>query len=321
MRFRWIIPLVTLISISLSAGELPVKARSETIIINPTEVTPLHLRPGFISTIRMPEEVNSVALGSRGEFTADHNEAEPLYVYVKPITREPAQSNLVIATKSGMHVTLELISDGAVGDSPRNPVDFLLEYHLPHSSLISVTPEVKDRTQTTNASSAEYTAYPDLKVIPVARTPLSSALEEAYAQQCRVNAPAWRTWQDQQIEASLGEVRQWGNQTMVSFSILNSSEEPVEIVPPQVQFTGHATKKKSKEGKSIISDQLEIRQFKLSAARLEPGERVDGVVLFDRPSFKQSSERLFLQLAQANQIDKPVLIRLPFTPPTKEGFR
>jgi len=31
---------------------------------------------------------------------------------VKPITKEAAESNLLIATKSGLHVTLELISDG-----------------------------------------------------------------------------------------------------------------------------------------------------------------------------------------------------------------
>jgi hypothetical protein len=49
--------------------------------------------------------------------------------------------------------------------------------------------------------------------------------------------------------------------------------------------------------------------------RLEPGGRADGVVVFDRPNFKQSMEKLFLQLAQADQVDRPILIRLPFTPP------
>jgi hypothetical protein len=47
---------------------------------------------------------------------------------------------------------------------------------------------------------------------------------------------------------------------------------------------------------------------------LEPGECADGVVIYDRPNFKQSTEKLFLQIAQADQIDQPVLIRLPFTP-------
>jgi len=65
----------------------------------------------------------------------------------------------------------------------------------------------------------------------------------------------------------------------------------------------------------IISDQLEIRDYRLSTTRLEPGERADGVVIFDRPNFKQSTEKLFLQIAQADQVDQPVLIRIPFTPP------
>ena len=100
------------------------------------------------------------------------------------------------------------------------------------------------------------------------------------------------------------------------YSILNNSNQPVEIVPPQIQITGRkATKKKTKEGKGIISDQLEIREFRLSTTRLEPGERADGVVVFDRPNFKESTEKLFLQIAQADQVDRPILIHLPFTPP------
>jgi hypothetical protein len=111
-------------------------------------------------------------------------------------------------------------------------------------------------------------------------------------------------------------MRQWSNETVISYSILNSSNEAVEIVPPQIQITGRqATKKKKKEGKGIISDQLEIRDYRLSTTRLEPGERADGVVVFDRPNFKESTEKLFLQIAQADQVDRPVLIRLPFTPP------
>jgi hypothetical protein len=105
----------------------------------------------------------------------------------------------------------------------------------------------------------------------------------------------------------------------MSFSILNPSGSPVEIVPPQIQVTG--LKPGKKKSKSIRSDQLEIRDYRLSATRLEPGERVDGVVLFDRPNFKQSTEKLFLQVAQADQVDKPVLLRIPFTPPIAAAQR
>ena len=71
-------------------------------------------------------------------------------------------------------------------------------------------------------------------------------------------------------------------------------------------------------GRSVQSPRpavAEIRDYRLSTTRLEPGERADGVVVFDRPNFKESTEKLFLQIAQADQVDRPVLIRLPFTPP------
>jgi hypothetical protein len=100
---------------------------------------------------------------------------------------------------------------------------------------------------------------------------------------------------------------------VVSFSIFNSTDHPVEIVPPQIQISRRAVKKK--EGISLTADQLQIRDYRLSGTRIEAGARADGVVVFDRPNFKQSTEKLFLQIAQADQVDRPILIRLPFTPP------
>jgi len=103
MKLLRLIPLAILVPLRLSATDTPVGARVATITINPREITVLHLRPDFESTIRMPEEVTSVILGSPGEFKAEHNEGEPEYVYVKPITKGAAQSNLLIVTKSGQH--------------------------------------------------------------------------------------------------------------------------------------------------------------------------------------------------------------------------
>jgi hypothetical protein len=143
-----------------------------------------------------------------------------------------------------------------------------------------------------------------------------SALDEELDLQAEMNAPKWTKWDGKQIETSIGDIRQWSNETVVSYSILNSSDQPLEVVPPQIQITDRkAEKKKKKQGKGIISDQLEIRDYRLSTTRLEPGSRADGVVVFDRPNFKESTEQLFLQIAQADQVDRPILIRLPFTPP------
>jgi hypothetical protein len=295
-----------------------VRARVATVTINPTEVTVLHLRPEFESVIRMPEEITSVILGSPGDFKAEHNEGEPDYVYVKPITKQSAQSNLLISTKSGQHVTLELLSDGASTASSSVPVGFLIEYRNARSFLVvsdagslsgpgasaATTERASKRASTANATGPSVAASD------------RSTFEFEYDQQVRMNAANWTKWEGKQIETSIGDERQWSNQTVVSYSIFNSSNQPVEVVPPQIQITGHKVGKKKKgEGKGIISDQLQIRDYRLSNTRLEPGGRADGVVVFDRPNFKQSTEKLFLQLTQADQVDQPILIRLPFTPP------
>ena len=38
------------------------------------------------------------------------------------------------------------------------------------------------------------------------------------------------------------------------------------------------------------------------------------MVVFDRPNFKESTEKLFLQIAQADQVDRPILIRTAVHP-------
>jgi hypothetical protein len=313
MKLHWLIPIVFLIPLRLSATEAPAGARVATVTINPREVTILHLRPEFESTIHMPEEITSVILGSPGEFKAEHNEGEPEYVYVKPITKEAAQTNLLIATKSGQHVTLELVSDGAGVTNQSQSVDFLIEYRASRSFLVADNSRAPAIPSAPNKE-PEIGAGGGASSSGAARL---SSLDEEFKQQQKINAPKWTKWQDKQIDTAIGDMRQWSNETVISYSILNSSNQPVEIVPPQIQITGRQAtkKKKKKEGKGIISDQMEIRDYRLSTTRLEPGERADGVVLFDRPNFKESTEKLFLQIAQADQVDRPILIQLPFTPP------
>jgi hypothetical protein len=283
-------------------------------------VTVLHLRPDFESTIHLPEEITSVVLGSPGNFKAEHSEGEPHYVYVKPIKPEPSQSNLLISTRSGQHVSLELINDGSAGGA--TPVDFLLDYKRAQSFLVSeVTPEPGSANPDMSVSPARAATTRPNRSAPSEGAP-PSALELEYQRQQRINTPDWSKWENKQIETSLGDVRQWENQVAVCYSVLNPTDHAVEIVPPQIQISGQSQqKKKKKKGANITADQLEIRDFRLSTTRLEPGARADGVVLFDRPNYKQSSEKLFLQIAQADKVDQPVLIRLPFTPPVAGDVR
>jgi len=306
MKFRWLIPLAILIPLHVLALTGDTSGRIVTVTIRPGAITTLHLRPEFESVIHMPEEVTSVVVGSPGTFKAEHSEAEPEYVYVKPLVRTPTESDLLIATKSGQHVVLELMSDGGE-EHPTQAVDFLIEYHAPRSLLI-----LGGSTFETSRAASE-------AVAPSKASPSSKALSSTdieFEQQRSINSPQWTKWEGQQISTSIGDIRQWSNQTAVAYSILNTSDHPLEIVPPQIQITGlKPEKKKKKDKKKVLADQLEIHEFRLSQTRLEPGGRADGVVVFDRPNFKQSTERLFLQIAQADQVDRPVLIPLPFTPP------
>jgi hypothetical protein len=307
MKLRWLIPIALLLPLRATASfNADTSGRVITLTLQQDSITTLHLRPEFESIIHLPEEVTSVVVGSPGTFKAEHSEGEPEYVYVKPLVRTPSQSDLLIATKSGQHIVLELVSDGA-NTSSTQPVDFLIEYHTPRSFLIagSSAPEAVRVASAEPASTSQPGHFP--KGL--------SAIDEEFELQKLMNAPDWRSWEGQQIKTSVGDIRQWSNQTAISYSIFNASDKPVEIVPPQIQITGEPADKKKKKKKGILADQLEISEYRLSATRLEPGGRADGVVVFDRPNFKQSTEKLFLQIAQANQVDKPILVQLPFTPP------
>ncbi len=285
----------------------PASVVSRTIV--PGEVTTLHLRPEFESVIHFPEPVTSVVLGDPEKFKGEHSEGEPEYVYVKPTTRRPSQSNLLVALKSGQHVMLELVNDGVI-TSAAAPVDFLLEYKRERGFLVNDVSLDETATKTEPGGDA----HPSTGSAALNSGAPATALDLEYAQQQRIHDPAWTKWPDNAIETSVGDTRQWENQVAVSFSVFNPTAEPLEIVPPQVQISGLKLKK-AKHGLNVTADQLEVRDYRLSATRLEPGERADGVVLFDRPNYKQSSEQLFLQIAEAAKVDQPVLVRLPFTPP------
>ena len=106
-----------------------------TVPIEEGAVTVLHLGIGYTSAVRLPEEISSVVLGNPASFKAEHSEAEPRLVFLKPIRTQAVESNALITTKSGQEISLHLISAGqAAGNAT---VDFLLEYRHPHSVVVS----------------------------------------------------------------------------------------------------------------------------------------------------------------------------------------
>lgn len=111
------------------------------------------------------------------------------------------------------------------------------------------------------------------------------------------------------IGASGGE----RSETHLPFSVLNRSQERIELLPPQIELIG-----KTVDGKRIRSEPIAVSSYEITARQLGPGQRADGLVVFERPSFKQSSEHLELMIARADQVDRPVSLPVEFTPQESE---
>ena len=114
--------------------ELP-QARIVNLSIDPEQVVVLHVRPGYVSSVRVLEEVSSVVLGDPGAFKAEHSEDEPQLVFFKATSTKPAQTNALITTRGGHEISLSLVSQGKSDHS--EVVDYVLNCERPHSFLIT----------------------------------------------------------------------------------------------------------------------------------------------------------------------------------------
>ena len=271
--------------------------RVTTASIEEGVVTLLHLAPGYTTSVKLPEEISSVVVGDPASFKAEHSDAEPRLVFLKPITSKPSESNALVTTKSGHEITLHLVSAGKVAADP--PVDFLVEYRRPQSVVVSspdqpsfLIGETRPISQRASTNSPPTVQKPDLVAVQLEK-------------QKSLSSPAW---EGKEIFAALGASVKQGQQTMLAFSVLNSSDRTIELLPPQLELVGSGHK-----GKRIKAEPVPISEYHMTSRRLAPGERADGVVVFERPAFKESTEKLELQLAQAEQVDRPILLPVPFT--------
>ena len=126
------------------------------------------------------------------------------------------------------------------------------------------------------------------------------------------------TWQGKELHAAVGASVRSGRQTIVGFSILNNTKETIELLPPQIELVGSARGRKDKQ---IKAETIPISEYRMTNRRLAPGERADGIVIFERPAFKESAEKLDLQLARADQVDRPILLPVPFTAASQGGVQ
>jgi hypothetical protein len=117
----------------------------------------------------------------------------------------------------------------------------------------------------------------------------------------------------ERIKAGVSEVIDQGREVVVLFSVVNPQKHSIELMPPQIQLGG-----KLRSGKVIrhskwgTAEQYPIADYRLSRRRIGPGERADGVVVFNRPPYKQSNETLFLQVAESGAVDRPALAPIGF---------
>jgi hypothetical protein len=297
------------------------------------KVVVLRVAPRIATSIRLPEPVNSVVVGDPESFQAEHSEREQELVTVKPVIDQPAQTNLLVTTTQGHQLNLLLVSLGQQNTGTQL-VDVLLAYGKPKSgsflveessfptSLIAETTKLGADTKApatvTVAASPTVTQLVKLSKTTGNETPQAvenakeQGLDKLLERQRRAPLPTLYGQKPGEIEvgqrlrAGVSEVIDGGKAVIVLFSVLNPSGHAIELMPPQVQLGGKMKKKWT------TAEQLPVSDYRLSTRRLGAGARTDGVVVFERPAFKQANETLFLQMAESGAVDKPALAPIGF---------
>lgn len=336
---RW---LIYVVGCGLMAACAFAQAPVNPVIVSKPQVADqvavVTVRPHFVTAIRMPEAVNSVAVGDPKLFQVEHSPQEPTVVFVKALTEGPAESNLLISTGEGRETSLLVVSHGANAKS----VDFIVRYKRAGSFLIGpdypsglvgeTVPAAEAETRTTAQSSGSIHAAVALKPaafsmgsahavgVTSGEEPRPKALDALLTRQERAplprlygEHPGIENPRGDHVRAGVSEAVDGGERVIVLFSAVNPTNHAILLVPPQVELGGKLRRGKVfRHWRWTTGEQLAVEGFRLSRRRIGPGERADGVVLFTRPPYKQSNETLFLQIAEAGAIDKPALAPIGF---------
>jgi len=297
------------------------------------KVTVVEVAARFVTTIRLPETVNSIVVGDPIEFQVEHSGREPRLVFVKALSTKPSETNLLISMTSGHEVSLLLVNRGEIASPSPAPVDFLVRYEPAGGFFVAPSgfpfPMVGGTVPLTQAREAsesrtrESSFARDSSAIPRNATPgdvQSSGLDKLLEQQETAPLPilygehvSEESEGGDQVRAGVSRVIDGGQEVVVLFSVVNPTKRAILLMPPQVQLGGRTTSGKLiRHKKWATSEQLPVVDFRLSRRRLGSGERADGVVLFERPPYKQSNETLLLQVAQAGAVDRPALAPIGF---------
>jgi len=304
-------------------------------------VTVVEVAARYVTAIRLPEAVNSVVVGDPSTFQVEHSEREPRLVFVKALSTKPSETNLLISTAGGHEVSLLLISRGESNSPDRTHVDFLLKYEASRGFFVSPSAFpfalVGATVPLTEASGIEGREIKKLSSPGDGRSsavgdPLpprsnsstegiqSRGLDQFLEQQERAPLPVLygqrvgeETESGDRVRAGVSRVIDGGQQVVVLFSVINPTKHAILLMPPQVQLGGRTTSGKLiRHEKWSAAEQLQVLDFRLNRRRLGPSERADGVVVFERPPYKQSNEMLLLQVAESGAVDRPALAPIGF---------
>jgi hypothetical protein len=239
-------------------------------------------------------------------FKAEHSESEPRLVFIKPITTKAVESNALITTKNGREINLHLISGGLVANAQ---VDFLVEFSWPRSLLVDHTATSSLWVRETKSVGSRPSAQ---------NQQLEDATDPIAVAQAAQKAIAAPLWQGNSLKVSVGESIEVDHRMLLGFSVLNNSPQAIELLPPQIVLNGRSA---SGKGKEIKAEPIAIVDYRVTKQRLEPGERADGVVVFERPTFKESAERIELQVADSGKVDRPIRVPISFVSTTAGGTK
>ncbi len=199
-----LIALTTIAAVASAQVDLP-RAQIVTLSLDPQSVTVLHLRRGFVSSVRLPEDVSSVVLGDPAAFKAEHSDAEPQLVFFKPTSPKAAETNALITTRSGHEVSLSLVSEGS--SNRGGAVDYVLKYEPPRSFLIGAAHssfaigETKGLTQ---------------ESLPTSNAPSKGSSDErGLLGQQRLDAPHW---EGKQLRVAVGRTQESGEEMTVAIA-------------------------------------------------------------------------------------------------------
>lgn len=316
---RWV--CLAILTATSAAQQRGISPQVRTTATTDNKISEIQLQARFVTTVRVPEPVNSVVVGDPALFQVEHSEREPTLVFVKALTNEPAESNLLISTTTGRQISFLLLSHGTEQANAAR-VDFIVQYQSSGGFLVE--PEAAPFAlvaQTASVSTVQPVVVPpDSSGKTLPSQPNPDSLDNLLGRQERAPLPVLygghpdvEEAKGDRLLAGISEVLDGGQQVIVLFSVVNTSRNTILLMPPQIQLGG-----RQRSGKVIkhehwsTAEQLAVIDFRLSRRRIAPGERADGVVLFERPPYKRSVETLFLQMAESGAVDKPALAPIGF---------